>query len=149
MTVRLTEVQRRVVEHGDGPLLVVAGPGSGKTRVLTERVRHLILTDEGHYRILAVTFTNKAANEMRERLQDVSDITQRAFIGTLHSFCIEVLANRGKSVGIDHLPTVFESYEDRKRVLLELLSVTIPYVNNLTRLKTRRILTDGYQECWM
>lgn len=78
-------------------------PGSGKTRVLRERVR----------RLLALTFTNKAANEMVERLRDVPDIRQRAFVGTLHSFCMEVLANRGKSVGITSLPHIYKSFEDR------------------------------------
>ena len=101
MTARLTPIQQKVVAHGEGAILVVAGPGSGKTRVLTERVRRLLEEDTQHFRVLALTFTNKAANEMVERLGDVPDIRQRAFIGTLHSFCMEVLANRGKHVGID------------------------------------------------
>lgn len=117
MTVRLTPIQKRVVEHGDGALLVEAGPGSGKTRVLTERVRRLLAQPGEHFRILALTFTNKAANEMVERLDDVPDIRKRAFIGTLHSFCMEVLANRGKPVGVDGLPNIFESFDDRKLVM--------------------------------
>ena len=60
--------ESEVVNHVDGPLLVVAGPGSGKTRVLTERIRSLLTKVPGHFRILALTFTNKAANEMREQL---------------------------------------------------------------------------------
>src|ERR1017187_4596125 len=118
MTVRLTEQQAEVVAHKDGALLVVAGPGAGKTRVLTERVRTLLATPDEHFRVLALTFTNKAANEMVERLSDVPDIRQRAFVGTLHSFCMEVLANRGKTVGIVGLPHIFESFEDRKQILL-------------------------------
>lgn len=116
MTVRLTPIQLRVVNHDEGGLLVVAGPGSGKTRVLTERVRRLLSDPTQHFRILALTFTNKAANEMKERLDDVPDI-QRAFVGTLHSFCMEVLANRGKPIGVDGLPNIFESFEDRKLIL--------------------------------
>ncbi|MCK4731513.1 MAG: ATP-dependent helicase, partial [Methanophagales archaeon] len=119
MNIRLSEAQRKIVQHGDGPLLVVAGPGSGKTRVLTERIRRLLNESKGHFRILALTFTNKAANEMKERLAEFPDIEQRAFIGTLHSFCMGVLANRGKSVGIDKLPNIFESYQDRMQVLLQ------------------------------
>lgn len=119
MTLRLSPTQQKIVQHGDGPLLVVAGPGSGKTRVLTERIRRLLNESKGHFRILALTFTNKAANEMKERLAEFPDIEQRAFIGTLHSFCMEVLANRGKSVGIDKLPNIFESYQDRMQVLLQ------------------------------
>ena len=117
MIVRLTAIQQQVVAHGDGAILVVAGPGSGKTRVLTERVRRLLDDSTQHFRVLALTFTNKAANEMIERLNDVPDIRKRAFVGTLHSFCMEVLANRGKPIGVDGLPNIFESFDDRKQVL--------------------------------
>ncbi len=118
MNIRLSQIQQQIVQHDDGPLLVVAGPGSGKTRVLTERIRRLLSEREGHFRILALTFTNKAANEMKERLIEFSDINHRTFIGTLHSFCMEVLSNRGKTVGIDRLPNIFESNQDLKEVLL-------------------------------
>ena len=117
MSVRLTAIQRQVVAHGTGALLVVAGPGSGKTRVLTERIRRLLEDPSQHFRILALTFTNKAANEMKERLNDVPDILKRAFVGTLHSFCMEVLANRGKPIGVEGLPNIFESFDDRRQVL--------------------------------
>ncbi len=113
----LSQKQQQVVQHDDGALLVVAGPGSGKTRVLTERIRRLIAESDGHFRVLALTFTNKAANEMRERLEEFPEIHQRAFIGTLHSFCVEVLANRGKAVGMDGMPNLFEQFQDRKQVL--------------------------------
>jgi DNA helicase-2/ATP-dependent DNA helicase PcrA len=116
MSANLSPTQREIVQHRDGALLVVAGPGSGKTRVLTERVRLLLSEPGQHFRVLALTFTNKAANEMKERLSDVPDI-QRALVGTLHSFCMEVLANRGEVVGIYGLPNIFESWEDRKQVL--------------------------------
>jgi DNA helicase-2/ATP-dependent DNA helicase PcrA len=115
--IKLSQRQQEVVSHGDGALLVVAGPGTGKTRVLTERVRRLLTEVEGHYRILALTFTNKAANEMKERLAEFQNIEQRAFLGTFHSFCLDVLATRGEAVGIIGIPTVFESYQDRKQVL--------------------------------
>jgi len=119
MTITLSPSQKRVVGHGDGALLVLAGPGAGKTRVLTERIRRLLAEQAGHFRVLALTFTNKAANEMVDRLADVPDINERAFIGTLHSFCMEVLANRGKTVGLDGLPNIFESFQDRRQVLAD------------------------------
>jgi len=117
-SIRLSDQQASVVNHIDGPLLVVAGPGSGKTRVLTERIRSLLSNVPGHFRVLALTFTNKAADEMRERLSDLGDARQRAFIGTLHSFCLDMLTERGKLVGVDGMPNIFEQFKDRKEILL-------------------------------
>src|SRR5258708_5366200 len=130
--VRLSPTQRKVVDFGEGALLVLAGPGSGKTRVLTERVARLLRDDKGHFRVLALTFTNKAANEMRERLEDIPDISQRAFIGTLHSFCSELLSDRGNSVGISGLPHIFQSYQDRKQVLLDAIYADPVIAHELT-----------------
>lgn len=116
---RLSAQQVQVVSHVEGPLLVVAGPGSGKTRVLTERIRHLLTKVPGHFRVLALTFTNKAADEMKDRLLDLGDERERAFIGTLHSFCLDMLTERGKLVGVDGTPNIFEQFKDRKDVLLK------------------------------
>jgi DNA helicase-2/ATP-dependent DNA helicase PcrA len=114
---RLSVQQLEVATHVEGPILVVAGPGSGKTRVLTERIRHLLTSVSGHFRILALTFTNRAADEMKERLQDLGDERDRAFIGTMHGFCLELLAERGKLVGVEGTPNIFEQFKDRKEVL--------------------------------
>ena len=89
--IRLSTTQRQVVEFGDGPLLVVAGPGTGKTRVLTERVRLLLSISREHFRVLALTFTNKAAREMEERPMIWANWQTRTFIGTLHGFCLDML----------------------------------------------------------
>lgn len=121
-TIRLSPQQIDVVSHIDGPLLVVAGPGSGKTRVLTERVRSLLTNVPGHFRVLALTFTNKAADEMRERLADLGEARDRAFIGTLHGFCLDMLSERGKFVGVEGPPNIFEQFKDRKDVLLKAIS---------------------------
>jgi DNA helicase-2/ATP-dependent DNA helicase PcrA len=115
----LSTQQEVVVSHVDGPMLVVAGPGSGKTRVLTERVRRLLTTVDGHFRILALTFTNKAADEMKERLADLGEERKRAFIGTLHGFCLDLLTERGKFVGVIGVPHIFEHYKDRKDILVK------------------------------
>jgi DNA helicase II / ATP-dependent DNA helicase PcrA len=113
----LSPEQLGVATHVDGPMLVVAGPGSGKTRVLTERIRHLLTSVPGHFRVLALTFTNKAAEEMKERLADLGQERERAFIGTMHGFCLEVLTERGKFVGVDGAPNIFEQFKDRREVL--------------------------------
>jgi DNA helicase-2/ATP-dependent DNA helicase PcrA len=117
--IRLSPLQQRVVDFDDGALLVVAGPGSGKTRVLTERVRRLVTKTKGHFRVLALTFTNKAANEMAERLDDLKDLDKRAFIGTVHGFCLAMLTERGQPVGVNSTPQIFELTQDRKQILLE------------------------------
>ena len=95
--VELNPEQRQAVEHGEGPLLIIAGPGSGKTRVITERIVHLLqavprLPPEN---ILAVTFTDKAAAEMKRRVREALPEAETApHISTFHAFCYEVLRKR-------------------------------------------------------
>src|SRR5262249_60494900 len=87
----LNPVQQRAGLHGDGPLLLLAGAGSGKTRTLTHRVAHLI-GERGvePWRILAVTFTNKAAAEMRERLERLVGTDALPWVSTFHSACVRI-----------------------------------------------------------
>ena len=88
----LNDKQREAVEHKEGPCLVLAGAGSGKTRVLTERIVNLINEGVSPYNILAITFTNKAAKEMRSRVEDkLGDVASSIFIGTFHSFGLRIL----------------------------------------------------------
>ena len=142
--IRLSHTQRQVVDFGDGPLLVVAGPGTGKTRVLTERVRRLLSIQREHFRVLALTFTNKAAREMEERLDDLGELGTRTFIGTLHGFCLDILSDRGKAVGVNSTPQIFEQFSDRRQVLAEAVAAD-PLLNHElmmagdTKARTRKL----------
>jgi DNA helicase II / ATP-dependent DNA helicase PcrA len=106
----LNPEQEQAVFHNGGPLLVFAGAGSGKTRVITCRIARLLGEGVPPYRILAVTFTNKAAREMRERIdQMVGDQGKTLWMGTFHSICARLLRIDGKSIGID---SNFVIYDD-------------------------------------
>ena len=110
--IKLDEEQRRAVEHGDGPLLIVAGPGSGKTRVLTERVRHLV--DAGRARpeeVLCLTFTEKAAGEMSRRLEAYGMDTASMDVRTFHSFAMRVLEDNELDTGLDMRGGIIEKAE--------------------------------------
>ena len=91
----LNENQLKAVNHIDGPCLVIAGAGSGKTKVLTTRIANLIDKGISSYNILAITFTNKAAREMRERLDVLVD-DHHAFVGTFHSLGIKIIRENCK-----------------------------------------------------
>ncbi|UUE95021.1 MULTISPECIES: ATP-dependent helicase [Comamonas] len=136
-TVRLSATQQQVVDFDEGALAVIAGPGSGKTRVLTERIRRLLTQVPGHFRVLALTFTNKAAKEMTDRLSDLAEARKRAFIGTLHGFCLDVLADRGKHIGLTTMPQIFEQYQDRKQILAQAVSEDAVLYGEISHLSTK------------
>src|SRR4051794_5565970 len=106
----LNDEQREAVTTTEGPVLIVAGPGSGKTRVLTHRIAYLLTVrhvDPHH--ILAVTFTNKAAKEMRDRLERiVGPYLNGLTMGTFHSFCSRVLRRDGERLGIAQDFTIYD-----------------------------------------
>ena len=87
---KLNKEQVEAVKHIDGPMLVLAGAGSGKTKVLTNRIAYLIENGINEQNILAITFTNKAAREMRERLE-LLEPNNNAFVGTFHSFGVRII----------------------------------------------------------
>src|SRR5216683_1539399 len=93
--IKLNDAQRRAITHGEGPLLVIAGAGTGKTRVITERIRHLLQSDESlsGENILGLTFTKKAAGEMKTRVVKATGERGKAVtLATFHSFCETLLA---------------------------------------------------------
>ena len=88
----LNKEQQQAVQHTEGPLLILAGAGSGKTKVLTVRIAHLLAQGVNPYEILAITFTNKAAKEMKSRVEGlVGDVSNRIWLSTFHSFCAKFL----------------------------------------------------------
>lgn len=126
--IQLSEVQNEIVNYKDDPILVKASAGSGKTRVLTERIKyHLGNTNK---KILALTFTNKAGIEIKERLEGIESVNTRTFIGTFHSFCQYVLENHGNLVGFSEMRHIFENPNDRIELVNEVLN-QIPYFNNM------------------
>lgn len=115
----LTPAQRQAAAHLDGPLLILAGPGSGKTRVVTHRVANLLLHGVPPSQILALTFTNKAADEMRQR---VERLTQRrgVWMGTFHAFCARLLRRYAPLVGLQENYSIYDA-DDSRRVLKAVL----------------------------
>lgn len=122
MEKRYTDSQNKAIQWNDGPVVVLAGPGSGKTAVLTDRIRRILKeTADETFRILALTFTNKAAQEMSERILDgIDDIDHRLYVGTFHSFCSEVLRNHGSYVGVKSDFDIYSSNDDLNDVIADI-----------------------------
>ncbi|MSQ14871.1 MAG: AAA family ATPase [Dehalococcoidia bacterium] len=122
---QLNPAQQEAVRHTDGPLLILAGPGSGKTRVIAHRVAYLV--EElgiSPYRIMAVTFTNKAAREMKDRVEELlGQAAEGMTIGTFHSICARILRLDGDRIGIDKSFVIYDGDDQRsliKRSIQEL-----------------------------
>lgn len=165
----LNEQQLKAVTYDKGALLVLAGPGAGKTTVLTRRIAYLLNESKGeHFKILALTFTNKAAKEMGERVEElIGDEIKRVFIGTFHSFSNELIKSYGSYIDIPPDFTIYDKSEDlidllkdaiRRRIKEEkedinkskilsnkfteprLIDELVPYYyNNIIKLKNRLI----------
>jgi DNA helicase-2/ATP-dependent DNA helicase PcrA len=117
----LNEAQREAVETVNGPLLVLAGAGTGKTRVLTTRIAHILLNKYAFPgEILAVTFTNKAAREMSERVQKLTGISQGMWLGTFHSICARMLRRNAERLGFTSSFTILDD-DDQQRLIKAIL----------------------------
>ncbi|HEY4059673.1 MAG TPA: UvrD-helicase domain-containing protein [Kofleriaceae bacterium] len=113
----MNEQQRAAVEHGDGPLMVLAGAGTGKTRVLVHRIARLVEGGAQPWEVLAVTFTNKAAGEMRHRLRELlGEAADTMWIGTFHATCARLLRRWGGYVGLKKGFVIFDDDDQIKLV---------------------------------
>ena len=126
----LNPAQRASVTHVDGPLLTLAGPGSGKTRVVTHRIAYLLEQGISPYSILALTFTNKAAQEMKSRLAKISDDAP-VWMGTYHGYCARFLRRYGRMVGISENFSIFDMDDSKKAMqqAIELAQVSMTHLN--------------------
>jgi len=117
----LNKPQQQAVQHTEGPLLILAGAGSGKTRVITHRIVHLI-REHGvrHWNILAVTFTNKAAKEMAERVQQLLGSRDTPLIATFHACCGRILRKDGHQLGYDASFAIYDD-KDSERLLKDVI----------------------------
>jgi DNA helicase-2/ATP-dependent DNA helicase PcrA len=134
----LTEAQRAAVTHVDGPLLIVAAAGSGKTRVITRRVAYLVSQGIPAPSILAITFTNKAAGEMKERVGHVLGRTMRDFgrldqpwptICTFHSLCLRILRHFAERIGLPPNFSIFDAADQTKLIKEALKALEISSTN--------------------
>ncbi len=123
----LNESQRRAVEWAQGPLLVLAGPGSGKTSVLAYRIASLLEhSPTKKFRVLGLTFTNKAAIEMRERVYGIlPGGSERALLTTFHAFAADILRQHGSHLGISPDFSILNSDEDRADVFRDAIRSAI------------------------
>src|SRR5690349_16127111 len=111
----LNDQQREAVLHTEGPLMIVAGAGSGKTKVLTTRIAHLMSQGVDAFNILALTFTNKAAAEMKERIEKIlgNNEARNLYIGTFHSVFARILRAEAHRIGYPNNFTIYDTDDSR------------------------------------
>ncbi len=121
ITDKLNPQQKEAVTYGDGPLLIFAGAGSGKTRVITNRIAWLVSRGVHPAEILAITFTNKAANEMKDRLETLLGmVAQRMWVGTFHSMLLRILRRHAEELGFTPNFTILDT-DDQQTLLKQLM----------------------------
>jgi DNA helicase-2/ATP-dependent DNA helicase PcrA len=131
----LNESQRAAVSHIDGPMLTLAGPGSGKTRVVTHRIAHLLQQGVSPFSIIALTFTNKAAQEMKKRLERLTDDSS-VWMGTFHGYCARFLRHYGRLVGINENFSIYDADDSKSAIEQSVLDSGV----SLTHLKIGDII---------
>ncbi len=131
----LNDAQREAVAHKDGPMLVLAGPGSGKTRVVTHRVAWLLKNGVYDSQIVALTFTNKAAEEMKTRLQVLAP-GNRVWIGTFHRFCAFLLRYFADKVGLNDNYAIYDADQSKKLLEQIVHPNTLPIGVDLSKIAT-------------
>ena len=118
---QLNESQQKAVQHIEGPLMIIAGAGSGKTRVITYRIAHLLEQGIDPFNILALTFTNKASREMRERIEGiVGNEARNIWMGTFHSVFAKILRFDGHKLGYPSSFTIYDT-DDSKSLIKTLV----------------------------
>ena len=152
----LNEPQREAVTHGEGPLLILAGAGSGKTRVLAHRIAFLIYTDQAQAgEILAITFTNKAASEMRERVERLlGHATRGMWLMTFHSACARILRAEAARLGYTRQFTIYDQADSRRLAKRSADAVGVDpkrytpaaVLNQISAAKNKLIDVDAYRE---
>ena len=125
----LNKEQQQAVQHTEGPLLILAGAGSGKTKVLTVRIAHLLAQGVNPYEILAITFTNKAAKEMKSRVEGlVGDVATRIWLSTFHSFCAKFLRfELDNFLGYNSNFTIYDTSDSQAVIKAALKSLNLYY----------------------
>ena len=141
--------QKKAVMHVDGPCLVLAGAGSGKTKVLTTRIAHLVDKGINSSNILAITFTNKASKEMKERLNKMLEHNY-AFVGTFHSFGVRIIRENYEALGLDRNFTILDSDDVlmvikriMKEKLIDIKEIAPTYVRNRISYIKNEMLSAG------
>ena len=120
---RLNKEQQEAVKHTEGPLLILAGAGSGKTTMMTHRIAYMLEQGVSPYSILAVTFTNKAAGEMKERIEILTGDTRGMWVMTFHAMCVRILRNHGDVLGFKNSFSIYDESDKKaliKRIVKEL-----------------------------
>ncbi|MDP6419308.1 MAG: UvrD-helicase domain-containing protein, partial [Candidatus Krumholzibacteria bacterium] len=142
----LNAEQRAAVEHMHGPLLVFAGAGSGKTRVITYRIAHLIAQGVAPWNILAVTFTNKAANEMRERVVElVGEASGGINIGTFHGQALRILRRDIAQLGWEESFSIYDANDQLRAVKQAMADLDIP-INTVSPVALRNEISRAKDE---